>query len=224
MVGLVVWLAFLQSGVHATIAALLMAFTIPARTRIDGPRLVARLERALRRLQRVGPRPTSGLNSPAEEHALQEIASIHDSATAPLQRLEHATAGLVTFVVLPVFALANAGVSFSGTGIGVLGEGIALGVAAGLVLGKPLGIFAFSWLAVKLGASRLPAGVSWRHVIGIGLLGGVGFTMALFIGGLAFSSAADLAAAKMGILAASLVAAVAGVAVLRGGASPRSAA
>ena len=219
MVGLLVWLAFLQSGVHATIAALLMAFTIPARTRIDGELLMARLERAVKRLRRVGPPTSSGLNSPAQEHALHDLAMIHDRATAPLQRLEHAIVGLVTFVILPVFALANAGVSFSGAGLGVLGEGIALGVAVGLVVGKPLGIVAFSWLAVRLGLCRLPQGVTWTHVLGIGLLGGIGFTMALFIGGLAFTAPADLAAAKMGILCASVIAAVGGLAVLLRGSS-----
>ncbi|MCX4241653.1 Na+/H+ antiporter NhaA [Paraliomyxa miuraensis] len=216
VVGLLVWLAFLQSGVHATIAALLMAFTIPARTRIDGELLMGRLERAVKRLRRVGPPTTSGLNTHAQEDALHDLVVIHDSATAPLQRLEHAIVGLVTFVILPVFALANAGVSFSGIGLGALGEGIALGVAVGLVVGKPVGIVAFSWVAVRLGICRLPQGVAWRHVLGIGLLGGIGFTMALFIGGLAFGSPAELAAAKLGILSASVVAAVAGLVVLRG--------
>ncbi len=214
-VGLLVWLAFLQSGVHATIAALLMAFTIPARTRIDGELLMERLERATKRLRRVGPPQTSGLNTHAQEDALHDLVVIHDSATAPLQRLEHSIIGLVTFVILPVFALANAGVSFSGAGLGTLGEGIALGVAVGLVVGKPLGIVGFSWLAVKAGLCRLPQGVSWAHVTGIGLLGGIGFTMALFVGGLAFAAPADLAAAKLGILTASVIAAVGGLVVLR---------
>lgn len=215
VVGVGVWLAFLQSGVHATIAALLMAFTIPARTRIDGDRLMFRLDRAVARLREVGPPRTLGLNSPAQEGALDVLQEIHDSATAPLQRLEHAIAGLVTFVVLPIFALANAGVSLVGAGPATLGQGIALGVAAGLVLGKPVGIFGFSWLAVRAGLCRLPKGVVWSHVAGIGLLGGVGFTMALFIADLAFARAEDLAAAKMGILVASTIAATAGLLVLR---------
>lgn len=221
MVGLLVWLAFLQSGVHATIAALLMAFTIPARTRIDGELLMQRLERAITRLRRVGPPTTSGLNTPAQEDALHDLAVLHDSATAPLQRLEHSIVGLVTFVILPIFALANAGVSFAGGGLGALGEGIALGVMVGLVVGKPLGIVGFSWVAVKLGLCRLPQGVSWSHVLGIGLLGGIGFTMALFIGGLAFADPSELAAAKMGILMASVLAAGGGLAVLHRGSKPR---
>jgi NhaA family Na+:H+ antiporter len=226
VVGLGVWLAFLESGVHATIAALLMAFTIPARTRIDGDLLIRQLERAVLRLREVDPTTSTALRSPAEEDVLHDIQLIHASATAPLQRLEHAIAGLVTFVVLPMFALANAGVSFKGTGLGALGEGIALGVAAGLVLGKPVGIVAFAWLAVRLGFSRLPQGVTWSHVLGIGLLGGIGFTMALFVGGLAFAAPADVAATKLGILGASVFAALAGLLVLRlspaGGASSTS--
>jgi NhaA family Na+:H+ antiporter len=224
VVGLGVWLAFLQSGVHATIAALLMAFTIPTRTRIDGTLLVRRLEAAIRRLREVGPPTSTGLNTPEQEDVLHDIQGIHDSATAPLQRLEHAIVGLVTFVVLPIFALANAGVSFAGTGPAALGQGIALGVAAGLVIGKPIGIVAFSWIAVKAGLCKLPQGVVWPHVAGIGLLGGIGFTMALFVGGLAFSDPADLAAAKMGILTASVVASVLGLVLLRRTASMRGAA
>lgn len=224
MVGLLVWLAFLQSGVHATIAALLMAFTIPARTRIDGGQLVARLERVLRRIKRVGPPTSTGLNSADQEHVLSEIAVMHDLSTAPLQRLEHAIAPIVTFVILPVFALANAGVAFGDAGVSVLGEGIALGVILGLLLGKPIGVFVSSFLAVKLGICDLPRGVRWMHVLGVGLFSGIGFTMALFIADLAFSTPAALNTAKVGILAASVVAALAGLLVLwRAGACPRDA-
>jgi NhaA family Na+:H+ antiporter len=214
-VGTVVWLAFLESGVHATIAALLMAFTIPARTRIDGNRLVTRLDQATAWLRRVGPPSDKGLNTPEQQHVLEEISLIRGAASAPLLDLEHALVPLVTFVVLPVFALANAGVSLSGVGLDALTSGIALGIVVGLVLGKPIGIFAFTWLAVRLGVADLPSGVSWSQVAGLGLLGGIGFTMALFIAGLAFTSAGDLDAAKVGILAASVLAAVAGLLLLR---------
>jgi len=215
LVGAAVWLAFLESGVHATIAALLMAFTIPARTSIDGTRLVDRLDSALARLRRMGPPSDKGLNRHDQQHLLDEVAAIRGAATAPLQNLEHALVPVVTFLILPVFALANAGVSLSGVGLEALTGGIALGVIVGLVLGKPLGIVAFTWLAVRLGVADLPQGVSWRHVLGIGLLGGIGFTMALFVGGLAFTSAAELEAAKVGILVASVVAGVVGLLVLR---------
>lgn len=214
LVGTAVWLAFLESGVHATIAALLMAFTIPARTQIDGQRLVQRLEGAIEKLREVGLPSGTGLNTNEQQRVLDDIALVRGAATAPLQNLEHALAPVVTFLVLPVFALANAGVTLEGVGIDALFGGVALGVIAGLVIGKPVGIFAFTWLAVRLRISDLPTGVTWRQVLGVGLLGGIGFTMASFIAGLAFASPADLDAAKLGILVASTIAGVAGISFL----------
>jgi NhaA family Na+:H+ antiporter len=216
VIGTVVWVAFLQSGVHATIAALLMAFTIPARTRIDGTALVAKLEAVSAELRRVGPPAGKGLNTPAQQLLLDRLGVAREAGTAPLQHLEHVIEGVVRFFVLPVFALANAGVSLAGVGPAALSEGVALGVVLGLVLGKPVGIAGAAWLAVRLRVADLPQGVSWRQVLGVGLLGGVGFTMALFIGGLAFADPARLDAAKLGILVASVIAGVAGLLVLRG--------
>lgn len=215
LIGLVVWVAFLQSGVHATIAALLMAFTIPARTRIDGTMVMTKLEALLAELRRVGPPQDTGLNTPEQQHLLDQLGVLREAASAPLVDLEHAIAGIVRFLILPVFALANAGVSLEGVGLAALGEGVALGVVLGLVLGKPVGIFGASWLAVRLGLADLPQGVSWAQVLGVGLLGGIGFTMALFIGGLAFGDPAQLEAAKLGILVASVIAGVLGLLVLR---------
>lgn len=215
VIGFVVWLAFLKSGVHATIAALLMAFTIPARTRIDGTMVVAKLESVLAELRRVGPPRDRGLNTPEQQHALDRLEVVREAGSAPLLDLEHAIAGVVRFLILPVFALANAGVSLAGVGPAALGEGVALGVALGLVLGKPVGIFAASWLAVRLRVADLPQGVRWPQVLGIGLLGGIGFTMALFVAGLAFPDPSQLDAAKLGILTASVAAGVGGLLVLR---------
>jgi NhaA family Na+:H+ antiporter len=215
VLGLLVWLAFLQSGVHATIAALLMAFTIPARTRIDGTGLVARLEAGLSEMRRIGPPTDKGLNTPEQQHVLDRLSTVRDMGSAPLQDLEHTMAGVVTFVVLPLFALANAGVSFTGVGFESLTSGVTLGVMLGLLLGKPLGIVGFSWLAVRLRLADLPAGVNWAQVVGVGLFGAIGFTMALFIGGLAFPDPAHLDSAKLGILATSVIAAVLGLVVLR---------
>jgi NhaA family Na+:H+ antiporter len=218
LLGAVVWLAFLESGVHATVAALLLAFSIPSRTRIDGKRLATQLQRALDKLHRVGLPSDKGLNTNEQQRVMDEIAMLRGAATAPLQNLEHALSPVVTFLILPIFALANAGVSLSGVGIDALSGGIALGVIVGLVLGKPLGIVAFTWLGVRLGLADLPEGVNWRHVVGVGLLGGIGFTMALFIAGLAFSSAAELEVAKVGILFASGLAGIGGLLILRVGA------
>jgi len=218
--GLLVWLAFLESGVHATIAALLMAFTIPARTRIDGTSLVARLEAGLQDLREIGPPADKGLNTPEQQHVLDRMGTVRDAGSAPLQDLEHTMSGVVTFLILPLFALANAGVSLTGVGFESLTSGVTLGVLLGLLLGKPAGIAGFSWLAVRLHLADLPAGVTWPQVVGVGLLGAIGFTMALFIGGLAFPDPAYLDSAKVGILLTSVIAATLGLVVLRRAAAP----
>ena len=215
LVGTAVWLAFLNSGVHATIAALLIAFTIPARSRITGERLRLKLERVLARLDQIGVPSDTGLNTKAQQKTLDELALMRDAASAPLQTLEHALAPLVTLVVLPLFAFANAGIAMEGVGFVSLRAGPGVGILVGLVVGKPLGIFLFSRLAVRLGLAELPREVTWRHVLGVGFLGGVGFTMALFIGGLAFSSESDLLGVKVATLLGSAVAAAVGLFVLR---------
>ena len=138
----------------------------------------------------------------------------------PLERLEHALHPWVAFLILPIFAFANAGVSFAGAGLDALLAPLSLGIAAGLVIGKQLGIFGACWLAVKAGWARLPEGVGFRHVYGLSCLAGIGFTMSLFIGNLAFADPQQIAAVKFGVLGGSLVSAITGIVVLRF-ASPR---
>ena len=138
----------------------------------------------------------------------------------PLERLEHALHPWVAFLILPIFAFANAGVSFAGAGLDALLAPLSLGIAAGLVIGKQLGIFGACWLAVKAGWARLPEGVGFRHVYGLSCLAGIGFTMSLFIGNLAFVDPQQIAAVKFGVLGGSLVSAITGIVVLRF-ASPR---
>ena len=135
-------------------------------------------------------------------------------ATAPLQRLEHALLPLVTFCVIPIFALANAGVTVQGGLLDAAGHVVAVGIVLGLFAGKQAGIFAFSWLAVRLGLADLPAGVSWRQLYGTAVLGGIGFTMSLFISSLAFPGTGLEPAAKVGILLGSAVSAIVGVALI----------
>jgi len=134
---------------------------------------------------------------------------------SPLHRLEHALHPWVAFAILPVFAFANAGVSLSGTSLATLGESIPLGIAAGLFLGKQLGVIAATWVAVRLGVGALPEGANWTQVYGVALLTGIGFTMSLFIGALAFETAEHAAAVRIGVIGGSLLSAVAGYAVLR---------
>lgn len=218
MLGTLVWLAFLKSGVHATVAALLMAFTIPARTRIDRRGFVADVGEATRALDALPPAGNDRLNSPEVQRAIDRIGEKLEHVQAPLQTLEHQLYPIVKRAVLPVFALANAGVAIDGSLVASVTHPVALGIAAGLVLGKPLGVFVFSLVAVKLRLAELPAGANLRHLLGVGMLAGVGFTMALFIGGLAFDDPSLVDVAKVGILGGSLTAALLGLAVLRVGA------
>ncbi|RWM98134.1 MAG: Na+/H+ antiporter NhaA [Mesorhizobium sp.] len=185
VLGALLWVLVLKSGVHATLAGVALALTIP-------------LERS----------PGIG----------------HDVEHSPLHRLEHGLHKLVPFIVIPIFGFANAGVSLGGLSVAALAEPLTLGVAAGLVVGKLVGVFGASALAIRLGLADLPANAGWLHMIGISLLCGIGFTMSLFIGLLAFANDAALQdAVKVGILAGSLIAALVGAAVLlmapaRGGA------
>jgi NhaA family Na+:H+ antiporter len=213
VLGLIVWFAFLQSGVHATIAALLMAFAIPDRPLLTESDLAERLRGKVDDLERA----VRGRDRHARATASLALGRVIEASGSPLRRLEHALHPLVALFVLPLFALANAGVTPGGSIGAALGEPITLGVVVGLFVGKTVGVFAFSWVAVKVGIADLPDRVAWRQVAGVAAIAGIGFTMALFIAGLAFPDAANLEAAKLGILAASLVSGVVGWSFLRFG-------
>jgi NhaA family Na+:H+ antiporter len=176
VLGVILWVLVLKSGVHATLAGVALALTIP-------------LERS------------AGIG--------------HDLDHSPLHRLEHGLHRIVAFVVIPIFGFANAGVSLTGLSFGALIEPLTLGVAAGLVVGKLVGVFGSSALAIRFGLADLPAHAGWTHMVGISLLCGIGFTMSLFIGLLAFAGDVALQdAVKVGILAGSFIAAILGAAVL----------
>jgi Na+:H+ antiporter, NhaA family len=220
LLGACLWLAFLKSGVHATIAGVLGAMAIPARRKIDAPEFLARAEVLLAEFR---DDLIEGQAEPTEDqrdavHALEKAA---ENLETPLSRLEHALHPWVAFFVMPVFALANAGVAVAG-GLGAtLGSPIALGIVLGLFVGKQVGVLGAAWLAVKAGIAALPAGTTWRQVWGVSLLCGIGFTMSLFIAGLAFPDPQLLDAAKVGILAGSLISGVAGALALLGGSRKR---
>lgn len=217
LLGTLVWLAFLKSGVHATVAALLMAFTIPARTRIDRDGFSTDVQRSLETLATLPPRAHERLPSAAEQQVIDQVATRLEHVQAPLQQLEHQLDPIVKRLVLPVFALANAGVALDGHLGESLAHPVALGISLGLLLGKPVGVFAFSLLAVKLKLAELPRGATLRHLLGVGLLAGVGFTMALFVSGLAFDAPMLASVSKVGILSGSVVAALLGLWVLSTG-------
>ena len=211
IIGTLVWLAFLESGVHATLAAVLMAMTIPARTCIDGESLLERMQAFQDGLRARGLPKGSQLLTTEQHDTLQEMEHVLEHANAPLQKLEHALVPISTFLVLPIFALANAGVTLNGGDmLDAYGEPVCYGVILGLVVGKQVGVLSFAWLAVRLGVADLPAGVTWRQVHAVAILAGIGFTMSLFVASLAFQEPATIEVAKVGILTASLLSGVTG--------------
>lgn len=215
VVGTLVWLAFLQSGVHATIAAVLMAWTIPARPRLDGRRFTARMRELFDRLQAAGVPEGRRLLAHDQHAILVDMERAASEASAPLQRLEHTLLPVASLLVVPVFALANAGVTLGSASLGAaLTQPLALGVVLGLFVGKQVGILGCAWLAVRLGLAELPRGVTWRQVHAVGVIGGIGFTMSLFVGSLAFADPALRETAKLATLAGSLLSAAVGVPLL----------
>jgi NhaA family Na+:H+ antiporter len=171
LIGVLMWVFVLKSGVHATLAGVIIAMTIPMKAE-DG------------------------------DHSL-------------LHELEHSLHPWVAYLILPVFAFANAGVSLTGLTLADFTEPLTLGIAAGLFLGKQIGVTGATWIAVKSGLARLPDGVSWRHVYGVACLTGVGFTMSLFIGSLAFGNDETMNAVRLGVLTGSLFSGLLGFTVLR---------
>ena len=210
LIGFVVWVAFLKSGVHATLSAVLMAFTIPARTRIHGNQFAEQAEALLKRLRETGLPQGNALLSSEQHSIVHSMEQVTEQATAPLQELEHTIMPYVTFMIMPIFALANAGVVIAEDFGAVLTSSIAVGIVAGLVIGKPLGIFVFAWLSVKLKVAELPEDVTFTQIGAVGMLAGVGFTMALFISTLAWADTSIIETAKTGVLLGSLVSALIG--------------
>jgi NhaA family Na+:H+ antiporter len=202
VVGAGIWLAFLKSGVHPTVAGVLLGLLTPASAWVGHRALQDVLTDVLRRLR--GNRGEGA--HPHRPRALGHLVTTAREAISPLERLETRLHPWVAFGIMPAFALANAGVKIEPA---ALGNPVALAVAAGLVLGKPIGIVLFSWLAVHIGLARLPAGVNWRIMVGAGCLAGIGFTMSLFLAGLALDGPL-LDAGKIGTLTGSSVSAILG--------------
>ncbi len=223
-IGGLVWVAFLYSGVHATIAGVLVALTIPARARLQPLEFV---EFARRKLDEIVERDVPDahvLQDDSQQARAFELRTAARFSAAPLQRIEHALLPFTTYLVLPLFALANAGVRFVDSDPArLLTQPVAVGVLLGLMIGKPVGITAATWLAVRLKIADLPRGLGWRHVIGGGMVAGIGFTMSLFISGLSFEAGVLQAEAKLAILMTSVMAGAAGYLFLRFARSSRAA-
>ena len=210
-----VWLAFLTSGVHATISAVLAAMVIPADARIPEAAFLARIKKLTRQFENAAPNDVRTLE-PEQVEILARVQADSSRAIPPLQRLEHGLHPLVAFVVMPIFALANAGISFVDLNFGaVFSNGVAIGVMAGLLVGKPVGIVFAVWITERLGFGRRLRGMTWQRVWGLGFLAGIGFTMSMFITMLAFTSPENAIQSKLGIFAASIVGGIAGYIILR---------
>jgi NhaA family Na+:H+ antiporter len=213
IIGAGIWLAFFYSGIHPTVAGVILGLMTPGSAWLGRTALVEVIADAIDRLDGVRDRPH------AAEHTrlVGELATTAQESVSPLERLETALHPWVAFAIMPLFALANAGVHIESS---AFGEPVALAVAAGLILGKPLGIVTFSRIAVRAGWASLPSGVGWLGMVGAGCLAGIGFTMSLFIAALALEGTL-LDAGKIGILAGSAISAILGLLLLSFG-LPRS--
>jgi len=205
-----VWIAFVFSGVHATIAGVTIALTIPARTKISENDYISKLSRYLDKFKKEKPN-NSSLLTKEQVHLISDIEDLNEKAHTPLQKLEHTLHPVSTYFILPVFALSNAGVHIEGSIIEMLIHPISLGIIAGLVLGKFIGISFMSHLMVWLKISNLPEGVTWKQIYGVAFLAGIGFTMSMFISDLAFKEEEFKQIAKVGIMTASLISATIGM-------------
>lgn len=215
VVGVICWIAVLKSGIHATVAGVLMAMAIPARTRISTRGFVNNGRKLLDEYEKSAQASDSAIPS-LQQNTVARTLEIHcEQVQTPLQRLERGLHGWVGFFIMPIFALANAGIIFDGNFAEALTHPVTFGVAFGLIIGKPIGITLLSWLAIRFGWGAMPDGVTWQHVYGAAWLGGIGFTMSLFVGGLAFGESPLMTMAKVGILAASIICGVVGWLLLR---------
>ncbi len=210
LVGLVIWYFFYESGVHATIAGVLLALVTPMRREIG----MRSFLKKMRNLECEDlPDEKGALLTAQQTEKVQMIKKQIKRLESPLQRLEHDLHFSVNYIIMPVFALANAGVTFSGGGGGF--TAVTLAIALGLLIGKPLGITLMAWMGVKMGWAELPPQITWKNIFGVALLGGIGFTMAIFVATLAFSSETLLGQAKTGIFLGSIVAGLIGFFILK---------
>ena len=209
---IVMWQFFLESGIHATLAGVLVAAIIPSEPYLHRRDYAAAVEDLLHDFR-------LAMANDDEEKAqtiVEQIETLSRGTEGPMERLESIVHPWVSFVILPIFALANAGIVFTSDTLSeAMNSPITLGVMVALLIGNPLGILGMTWLAVRLGIGQLPSTVTWGHVLGVGFLAGIGFTVAIFVSGIAFHDPDLVDRAKMGIFGASLIAGVSGYLFLR---------
>lgn len=213
ILGLLLWFCMFKSGIHATLAGVILAFTVPAKCGVKLSNLTDWLGEIMPELDDHFDEDAHVLGQHDFTHAATRVERVMHRVTPPLQRLEHYISTPVNFLILPIFAFVNAQVRLVGVGMGaLLVDPVTLGTYLGMLLGKPVGIFGVTFVLVKLGLAELPRRVNWKHIVGVGILGGIGFTMSILIAGLAFPAAEfEVLAAKAAILGASVTAAVVGM-------------
>ena len=221
VVGLVLWYMMLNSGIHATIAGVIVAFCVPATLKKGTGHYLERIRNNINRFPviEVDDLHDTVVLTNEEVHILKSIESAADKMISPLQDIEDNLHFPINFIVIPLFAFANAGIDLSQMTFGSLFSGAGLAVMLGLVLGKFLGVFSFSWLAIKLRLVTLPAGADWKSFASVCVVCGIGFTVSMFIADLSYSGlgaegAALLAQAKLGVLCGSVISAVLGCLLL----------
>lgn len=213
VIGVGVWYFMARSGVHATIAGVLVAMFVPSSRYLETPEFLRRAREDLQAVERAA--IGAGHSTRESREAFLHLQMQAHLVEAPLVRLERALEPWISFFIMPLFALTNAGIRLGGIHRGDLGDPAMHGIFLGLLFGKPIGILLFSWLTVRFGIAHLPENVSWRHMHAVSWLGGIGFTMSLFISALAFGAGEEDMLAKVGILSASALAAIVGSVLLR---------
>ncbi|NOZ42951.1 MAG: Na+/H+ antiporter NhaA [Alphaproteobacteria bacterium] len=212
LLGIILWIAMLKSGIHATLAGVFLAFTIPMQPKYDPVRFLSQIKGMVGQIRQAYKHEDNIVKNDELRSRIRALEKGVHLVQAPAQTLERNLHLPVAYIIIPIFALANAGIPVGWASLGsVVTHPVALGIAAGLFFGKLIGITGFSWLAVKLGLTALPQGLNFKHIIGVGLMGGIGFTMSIFIAELGFSGQPDnLLMAKTAILVASVLAGVSG--------------
>lgn len=223
--GIIIWFLFLQSGIHPTIAGVLVALTIPARNRVNIKYFSPKIKWRLKKFSSLPGNAHSCILTTEQLHAIDDLENIVERVQSPLQKMEHRLSGMVNYLILPLFALSNAGVTILATAAPLSSIADALTplsliIAISLIFGKSIGISLFSWLAVKLKLAVKPRNIPWMAFVGLGLIGGIGFTMSLFIANLAFEAPDLQDQAKIGIFIGSFISGLAGYLLLKRALSP----
>jgi len=219
IMGFLIWIFFLKSGIHPTIAGITLAMIIPLRVKINPEQFFHRATTLLNHFRDDDDfhksKGSLALTTENQSATLEELVKNTKEVESPLQRMENNLHSFVTFIVLPLFALSNSGVIMDSNITNVFDDSLAIGIILGLFLGKPIGIFLFSFLGSKIGIASIPNDLKWVQILGVGFLGGIGFTMAIFVNGLAFDSLYFISTAKIAIFVASILSGLSGYLILR---------